>query len=420
MAFWLQDSAVKSRSLPPVGVSKIPWVIRGTLLVFIGLIPLESLGRDDTTSSFTITRIAGIFLLASCALRPKLVLRRPELVTILSFSLMTIALLRTLFIESGVFEYALARYVTWVQMLVFYHIATPVLAETANRILAIYAYIMGACVTSIFLLVGVGLSEVMLEKDRASLGNMDPNFQSAVLGLAAVWLIVALVNNRNPIRKPWFLLGLPLFAIFVAAILLTGSRGGLIALMAALILVLVTRSALSNPASKVLLLGIVALVVGVIAFHDEGIVSRVQNTIFEGDTAGRDYIFSSSFDLWMRSPWLGWGLGSIESALGGYVNKLFRDMHNIYFYTLTAAGVLGVCLLAGMLFLSIRTAVKLSDSLLRQVALIGLFFVLVTGCAITILFLKFFWLVLVISTPVLLRKERSVGYLKTAPQQESL
>jgi len=408
MTAWLEDVFIKRHGPSPVAALPIPWVIKGALLVFVCLIPLESLGHDETTSSFTITRMAGVLLLASCIYRPRLILRRPELITGLGFLLMTLALIRTLFTEPDQLAYAFGRYVTWFQMLVFFHIATPILAQATNRILAIYAYIAGACLTAVLLLLGLGLNVVMQEKGRTSLGNLDPNIQASVLGLAAIWLIPFLLNNRQPIRKPWFLLLLPLFTLLVSAVLLTGSRGGLIALMAAFIPVLFTRSALPNPTAKIAILAVGLFVITMIAFHDEGMMSRFQHSIYEGDTAGRDYLFSSSLDLWLKRPWLGWGLGANEVALGGYTNTFYRDMHNIYLYVLTAAGVVGGGFLAGMIFRSFKTVSQTPDLMLRQVALSGLVLVLVSGSTITILFLKFFWFALACATPIVWRADKSL------------
>jgi O-antigen ligase len=408
MAAWLEDVFIKRRGSSPVAGLSIPWVIKGALLVFVCLIPLESLGHDETTSSFTITRMAGVLLVASCIYRPRLILRRPELITGLGFLLMTIALIRTFFIEPDQLAYAFGRYVTWLQMLVFFHIATPILAEAPNRILAVYAYIAGACLTAVLLLMGFGLNVVMQEKDRTSLGNLDPNIQASVLGLAAIWLIPLLLNNRQPIKKPWFLLLLPLFTLLVSAVLLTGSRGGLIALMTAFIPVLFTRSASPNSMAKIAILVVGLFVVTMIVFHNEGMMSRLQHFIYEGDTAGRDYLFSSSLDLWLKRPWLGWGLGANEEALGGYTNTFLRDMHNIYLYILTAAGVVGGGLLAGMIFRSFKSVSRMPDLMLRQVALSGLVLVFVSGSTITILFLKFFWLALACATPIVWRVDRAL------------
>lgn len=390
----------------PVAARQIPWVIRGALLVFVCMIPLESLGRDDATSSFTITRLAGVFLLASCIYRPRLVMRRPELITELGFLFMTIALIRTFFIEPDQSAYAFGRYSTWIQMLVFFHISAPILAEATNRVLAIYAYIAGACLTAVLLHMELGLNLGMLEKDRASLGNLDPNVQASVLGLAAIWLISLLLNTRLSIRKPWFLLLLPLFTLLVSAILKTGSRGGLIALMAAFAPLLLTRSASLKATTKFAVLVVGLIVIYIFLLNNEGMMSRLQQSIYEGDSAGRDYLFTSSLDLWMKRPWLGWGLGANEVALGGYTNTFLRDMHNIYLYALTAAGVVGGSLMAGMMVFSFKFVTRLPDLMLRQVALSGLVLVFVSGSTITILFLKFFWLALACAAPIICRSDR--------------
>ncbi len=379
---------------------QVPWIIRASLLLFVCLIPLESLGRSAASSSSTITRLAGLLLLASCVCRPEVILRRPQRLTVLAFLLMTTALIRTAFIDPQVLTHAFGRYLTWIQMLVFFHIATPILAVAANRARVVYAYVAGACLTALLLIRGSGLNVAMLEKDRVSLGNLDPNIQSAVLGLAAVWVFVVLLNKRMTIRAPWALMGLPVFVLLVSANLLTGSRGGLLALFAAFVPFVFTRSARSNPLLKIALLvgGVVVMVA--IALRSEDMIVRLERSLFERDTAGRDYIYASSLDLLVQRPWLGWGLAANESELGVYTNTYFRDMHNIYLYVLTAAGVVGGALFSGMLFISATAAARLREPLFRQVALAGLMFALVSGFTITILFHKFFWLILICCMPI--------------------
>ena len=374
-------------------------MIQAALLAFVFLIPLETLGHESETSSLTVSRLVGMALAGSCLFRPRLLLRWPDRLTIWGFALMTVALGQTSFVDADQFGYAFGRYTTWLQMLVFYHVARPLMAHPGLRQWSLYAYVAGAAVTAVFLLRGSGLNVAMLEKGRTALGNLDPNVQAAVLGLAALWLLAMLLHQPLSIRRPLAWLGWPTVALLVSASLLTGSRGGLLALCVGLVSLPVVGGGLGRPLRALALvflgLGLMALVVA----QNELLMNRILHSVEDGDTAGRDYLFASSLDLIKHRPLLGWGLGSNEAALGGYTNTVLRDMHSIYLYALTAGGAVGGFLLGGLLWAAVHAARQLPAGHHRQVALVGLVFVLTFGGTVTILFFKFFWVALVMATP---------------------
>jgi O-antigen ligase len=231
-------------------------------------------------------------------------------------------------------------------------------------------------------------------------GNLDPNVQAAVLGLASVWLLAALLHERFSLRNPRLLLGAPAFLLLVSAGLLTGSRGGALSLLAALLAVLCSAGG-GRHALRTFLVVIAGLALLVfMAMQNEDLINRFQQSVEQGDTAGRGYIYASSWDMWMRRPFLGWGLGANEVELGGYTDTVVRDTHSIYLYALTAAGAAGGFLLGGLLMNSVRAVRRLAPGLFRQVAMAGLVFVLIFGGTVTILFFKFFWVALVVATPL--------------------
>ena len=390
--------ATRRDGLPLDCALDVPWLIRATLLAFIFLIPLETLGHESETSSFTISRLAGMVLLASCLIRPRLLVHRPHPVTVWGFVLMSFALIQTVFVDPDLLGYAVGRYVTWLQMLVFFHLAQPLLAAPALRRQAIYAYIAGAALTSALLLSGSGLNAAMMEKGRTALGNLDPNVQAAIVGLAGVWLLALLLQPSLSFARPLTWLAWAILALLISASLLTGSRGGLIALCLGLVATTLLAGGLRHPVLALLfvLVGLAGL--GLVVTQNELMMDRIRQSVEAGDTAGRDYIFASSLDLWWHRPVAGWGLGANEGALGGYTNTTLRDMHSIYLYALTAGGAVGAVLLGGLLWTSVRSAIRLPSGLYRQIALGGLIFVLTFGGTVTILFFKFFWVALILAS----------------------
>lgn len=378
---------------------RLPLIIPSVLLVFIFLIPLETLGHEAETSSLTVSRLAGMALVGVCILRPRLLLRCPDRLTLCGFALMTMALLQTTFMATEHIGYALGRYMTWIQMLLFYHLVRPLLADPALHLRALYAYIAGSVVTAILLVRGQGLNVVMEDKGRSALGNLDPNVQAAVLGLAAIWLLAILLQSQRTARRVPVWIGWPLVALLVGASLLTGSRGALMALCIALLALPMLGGARVSLVRSLAIVFMGLGIVAVVASQNEAFMRRLERSIEQGDTAGRDYIFASSLDLWLRRPLLGWGLGNNEFELGSYTNTPLRDMHSNYLYALTAGGVVGGCMLVGMFWIILRSAWKLPPGRQRQAAIAGVIYVCAFGATVTVLFFKFFWVALVWATP---------------------
>ncbi|HKO96100.1 MAG TPA: O-antigen ligase family protein [Pyrinomonadaceae bacterium] len=149
------------------------------------------------------------------------------------------------------------------------------------------------------------------------------------------------------------------------ALMLTNSRGGMIALVAEVtFLVALTgfrfrhkrepsdnRSAIRVAATKagLALALIVALFAGVVLFGGEDVLQRLAGTVSTDDpTSGRAHFWGVAVDIIKNHPIIGIGLGAFAMVYTGYDtnNGLFRleHVHNDYLQILTDGGILGAIL----------------------------------------------------------------------------
>jgi len=191
---------------------------------------------------------------------------------------------------------------------------------------------------------------------RLSVGDMstDPNFLAASLAMPAV-AAVALGVAHGPL--PWW--RFVAFVPLVLAILVTGSRGGLVALAAGLAV-----GGLLRPRLGLRVLLAVVLVAPVIAVTLPSAVIERQIERFE--TLGQDR-GSGRLDIWRvgtvmarENPLIGVGFGSFRREFYRYMysgqavvdpqwaqNKFWggADPHNIYLCTAAELGAVGLALL---------------------------------------------------------------------------
>ena len=127
-----------------------------------------------------------------------------------------------------------------------------------------------------------------------------------------------------------------------AMVVVTGSRGSMIALLLALLVFFLHGRSLKLK----LKVGLVVLfTVGLLAwlsYEIEPVRERWERTYYEGDTAGRDAIFSAAWEMFLEKPIAGWGpanhIYEVGSRLGLYT---VRDTHNVILWILTESGLLG-------------------------------------------------------------------------------
>ncbi len=163
----------------------------------------------------------------------------------------------------------------------------------------------------------------------------DPNDFSLVIVLGGVVCVYGLGESRLG-RWRWAIL-LPL-AIFGYALILTHSRGGLMAAVATVLALVWARMGWRSAMLVCALMGAVLL----LPFWGRQASLALTNP--EDTFQTRLYLWGESLDLFRASPLFGIGQGKVVDATG-------HVTHNSFLHAFTEMGVLGGCVFAGVFYL---------------------------------------------------------------------
>jgi len=184
-------------------------------------------------------------------------------------------------------------------------------------------------------LLGIGATarEVWTGGVRVTAFGQNPNWSAIVMSAGVVTLL-----SLRPRLLTW-----PLAALTSAAIIQTGSRGGLAcAVVGLMTLLLQGHTAWHRIRSMIFALAaIVALAVA--AWQSPMLRARL-TAADEGSLAGRERIYPATIEMISEKLWLGWGPTENQYEIGkriGEEKKDRRDAHNIVLELLSATGIVG-------------------------------------------------------------------------------
>jgi O-antigen ligase len=187
------------------------------------------------------------------------------------------------------------------------------------------------------------LEEVVLTRLRGTGLFGDPNDFSSLLAVALVLSLYWIIDgHRNPMARYFWV---PAFLLFGYALVLTQSRGGLLAALLGILVLLYYR--LGPRATTVLVLCLVPIVLSVF-------VAR-QTTFAEDDTAtGRFHHWADGLELLKAKPLLGVGMNQFDK-------HSYLVAHNSYLHCYGELGFLGGTLFFGAFFYALWVLWRLTS-----------------------------------------------------------
>jgi len=224
--------------------------------------------------------------------------------------------------------------------------------------------------------VAASLSEGSTGAPRVTTLGQNPDF---IAGFLALGIIVAidLMSRREASWGRRLLLGMAT-ALLAAAIMETGSRGALVALVAGGLAYWGARASVTfrirDLVGGVFLLGLV----GTLAISSDTMRHRFALSA-EGNLAGRERIYPALLSMFLERPVVGWGPITNKYELALRLNErdrwrqifrregvsislsqdprwLKRDAHNVFLEVMTSTGVLGLLLFGVGVSLSLYAA----------------------------------------------------------------
>ena len=246
---------------------------------------------------------------------------------------------------------------------------------------------MSTLVRATLQVVGIGATEVV---GRFTILDQDENYSARVMA-SGVIILVGLSHARL-----WSLLTLrtviwPVVASIAVAIVQTGSRGGLLALIAGLIWLLFAGKTIRRKVTN----GFVAIVAisGLVwvAYQSETMRQRWISTIERGEIAQRERLFPI---LFVEKPIAGWGIRASMTEAGRRMPRWPPiSAHNLPLDVLASTGLVGAIPLAFALWMCVRFAWAARDGPSGALPMAMLISMLVGNLSGNRLQSKLFWFV---------------------------
>lgn len=213
------------------------------------------------------------------------------------------------------------------------------------------AYVLGAYVTTSYVIRDFLTREAM--NGRYGTGR-DFNEVSLILaiGIPLAWYLAisSETRGRNPLRVANMLY----VPIAYFGILLSASRGGLLASIPGLLFVVMSMTNLKRFQRVfvfVLLIASALLIQSIVPEQSIARLSETSSSISEGDLTGRGEIWKQGFETFLEHPLVGVGSGAFREAI-----DLGKAPHNVFLSILVDTGVIGFLLFVTLLLIAYRQA----------------------------------------------------------------
>lgn len=230
---------------------------------------------------------------------------------------------------------------------------------TRGRLLGLFqAYVLGAYVaagsTVLNYLTGVGIQE---DAERFSASGFDPNDLGGILALALplAWYLASTTASglQRWLNRLYFVIG-------TVGILLTGSRGALLAAIVALLVVPVTLHQVRRGVRIAAVVVMVAASLVAVNFVPEGAFERLSTTrseISEGDLNSRLRIWKGGISTVPDRPFQGHGPAGWYPAVGLRIGNVAP--HSTWLVVLVEEGVIGLFIYLTMFVLIAKRLLRL-------------------------------------------------------------
>ncbi len=338
----------------------VPPFVRWAFYLFVFSIPFETATFVFGLRDISLTRIFGYFLMVAALLHLSICFLRPPRAFWCFAAYLTVFLLLGLLQRDEYQRQIMQRFVQQAQMLLLFWIAWSLLHhETIARRMP-YMLVVSCLCLAVMQKMGIVNVEVKTSfGDRVSALGERLNTMGclmAVAFLAALAIAYEQAKDRGamkrggaPGRLLWRLVVWPCVALLGLSMVLTGSRGALVALSAGLMTFLLRESTWRGRSRNAIIIFLALGLCVRLSMRSEMAFKRWQATIEKGYYGRRDELVHATFQMFEEKPLFGWGPVRHLYVLGKRLNKGFTDTHNLYFWILTEVGLVGaIPFFAGM------------------------------------------------------------------------
>lgn len=372
-------------------------IVQFGFYAFLFSIPIETLDIGVAPGVGSLASLLGYLFIAVALLQPALTfgeLPRP---------LLHFAAYLLVFVCVGILEILeipgyspvfVKRLLMIIQMLVLFWVSCNLFRDPQVVKGGLLAFSAGCVVLSLLQVGGIAATEVA--QGRVSAMGQDANGLGSLLSLGLLALLgLAYGRNSQDGKIRWLAwIG---FSSLSAGIVLSGSRGAFLSLIAG-VMCLAARTGSITVRLKVGFLAIVAVCLLVwAAFENDAVRTRWERTYYEGNVSNRDKIMPAAWSMFIESPIIGWGPGNNILELGRRLGEETSDTHNGYLWVLTETGLAGAVPYFLMFWMCLRAAWRARHGPEGSLPLALLVCVFLVNMSITWHYRKILWIVLAYS-----------------------
>jgi len=392
-----------------VGQNEPRAIIRYVYFMFIFSLPfqLADVGINTGVSGmfFTLSRPLGYMLVLAASLQPSLMVRPPPKAFLCFAAYVGVYAGLVWFFGVESEPLAISRLFTLIQLLVLAWIAYNLMRYPRISNGALVVLSVSCTLLAVMMLSGLtGDTSQMPRKvqQRLTAFGANPNAISSMLSLGLL-ATIGLAYGRVQIKiRPRALIWAAA-AVLAMAIVRSGSRGAIVALIAGFLTFLLRDKRLGRQLTAkfkmsrmkiALTMFVVIAGLGIVSFLYEPVRIRWEQTIFEGRFAAREKIAPAAFGMFLEKPLIGWGPVNHYYELGSRVGEERKDAHNLYLWILIETGLMGAIPFFAGVWLCWKRAWQARGGLHGVLPVALLLAYLVINLKGTLLTNKLFWIVL--------------------------
>lgn len=310
------------------------------IIVYLVTLPLNamSLGSFGSASK----ALAVLPVLVALFSRNSFKLQAPEKMQLVFTMFATFSLVWTVSVENSI-----VRVISYVLLFALLFSAT-MFQYTEDEVRKIkYSLVWASRITAVLV-----LSFGQLSAGRLVLRGIiteDPNYLCAYFAFGTVYCLNKIIVNKKFFQK---LFAIAELAVYLYLVFATGSRGGLLALMAAIGAYIVVSSGEKSKhiLAKIVSLALLVVLVSIIlsnlptVLRERFTIESVENS----GGSGREDLWRYALDMYGRSDWFkhifGFGTATARYSLGFHGYNRVNVIHNMFIETLVELGIVGLVL----------------------------------------------------------------------------